>query len=194
LEKEQGMTDKEIEEKLDTLLFGVTALISGDEKIYLYKLAIANGKKNILEIGSHHGGSSICLATGMSMEGNLLYCIDTWPGESMIRFHEGVLAAKVYNRICPIRQDANLILRHVSIKNVGLVFIDSGHSYEDNALQVECCMRFTEKGCVYAFHDYDNNGGDVGFPGVNKYCDELIDSGKFKKINIVGSIFSMEQL
>jgi predicted O-methyltransferase YrrM len=181
-------------EELKKSLSSVVALISDGEKEHLYNMAIKNGSKNILEIGSCQGASSICLASGMPDGENFLYCVDIWLDKTIIKFYENIIAAGVYWKICMIKQDANLILKTLSIKNVGLVFIDSGHSYEDNMTQVNHCLKFTEPGCVYAFHDYDEHGPNPGFPGVNKCCDELAASARFKKIDIFGSIYSMEQL
>jgi predicted O-methyltransferase YrrM len=154
------------------------------ETKFLFDLASQLPKgKNILEIGSYQGLSSLCLGFATkNIEGNL-FCISLWTEELYIIWQNNIKINNV--KAIPINGNANKILEHIHIENLGLIFIDSSHSYKDCKIQFELSTKYINDDCLVAFHDYDH----PNYPGVKQYCDEIRDDGKLIKTNKVGSIF-----
>lgn len=149
----------------------------------LFDLASSLPKnKNILEIGSYKGLSSLCLALGAKNIEGRLFCISLWTNEIYADWKNNMKK----NQIDPtaIVGNANLVLKNLSINNLGMIFIDSGHSYEDCKIQFELSTENITDDCLVAFHDY----GHPNYPGVKKYCDEITNE-KLIKTNKVGSVF-----
>jgi predicted O-methyltransferase YrrM len=121
--------------------------------------------KNILEIGSYKGLSSICLAFGAkNTEGNL-FCIDHFSYHDI--WHENIKKNKL--QATSIRGNANIVLQNLSIENLGMIFIDSSHYYDDCKIQFELATKRLKHRCLIAFHDH----GHKEYPDVERYCSEL---------------------
>jgi predicted O-methyltransferase YrrM len=150
----------------------------------LFNLASSLPKnKNILEIGSYKGLSSSCLAFGAKNIDGQVFCISFWTNELFAAWQNNMQQNEL-NPI-PINGNANIILKNLLIQNIGMIFIDSSHSYEDCKIQFELSTKYINDDCLVAFHDYDH----PNYPGVKQYCDEIRDDGKLIKTNKVGSIF-----
>lgn len=145
------------------------------ETRFLFETAAAlpHGQ-NILEIGSYRGLSSLCLAFGAQNINGRLFCFSMWHNDISISWHDNMKKNKLDPMV--MYGDANIALEHVTVSNVGLIFIDSGHSYEDCKTQFELAIRSAVPGCIVAFHDY----GHPNYPGVKQYCDELATSGALR--------------
>lgn len=154
------------------------------ETNFLFDVASSLPKqKNILEIGSYKGLSSLCLAFGANnIEGNL-FCISLWTNEIYNYWQENMKKNNL--RPTAIAGNANLILNNLQIENLGMVFIDSSHSYEDCKVQFELSTRNLRESCLVAFHDYEH----PNYPGVKKYCDEIKNSNKLINTEKIGCIF-----
>lgn len=162
IENTEGLLDKHEETKL---LFDLASSVKG---------------KNIIEIGSHKGLSSICLGYGALNSGGTVFCIDVWGNFDYYNIWLNVMRQNKLSNVS-IRCNANTALKQLQIKNAGLVFIDSGHSYEDCKLQFENILDNLDSGCIVAYHDY----GHRNYPGVKQYCDEITESGLLQKTQLV---------
>lgn len=167
IDQTEGLMHKHVETKL---LFDLASNLSEG--------------KNILEIGSFKGLSSVCLGLGLKNAKNngKLFCVSRWSQEEYIAWHHNISVN--YIGAIQIAGDANIVLKDLSIKNVGLIFIDTSHLYEDCKIQFELSTKNLKDSCIVAFHDY----GHPNYPGVKQYCDELIDNKVLKNINLVSSI------
>ena len=139
--------------------------------------------KNILEIGSYKGLSSLCLAFGAKNIDGQLFCASFWCSALYADWKNNM--NKNHINAIAIAGDANLTLKHISIDNIGMIFIDSGHSYEDCKIQFELSTKNIQQDCLIAFHDY----GHPNYPGVKQYCDEITNHKKLTNTNKIGSIF-----
>jgi predicted O-methyltransferase YrrM len=166
IEKTEGLMHKHVETQL------------------LFNLAsnLPEGK-NILEIGSFKGLSSVCLGLGLKQTKGELFCISRWSEEQHNAWKDNMQKNNI--RAIQIAGDANIMLKHLTIENLGMIFIDTGHSYEDCKIQFELATRNLKNTCLVAFHDY----GHPNYPGVKQYCDELVDNGIYKNTNLVSTTF-----
>jgi predicted O-methyltransferase YrrM len=156
------------------------------ETRFLFEAA-ANLKpnQNIIEIGSYRGLSSLCLGFGASCNNdvNRLFCFTIWHKEHSLVWHSLMDKHKLKNTV--IYGDANIVMQQITVSQVGLIFIDSNHMYEDCKMQFELSCRGASPNCLVAFHDY----GHAKYPDVKKYCDELVAANKITNTNKIGSIF-----
>lgn len=169
IEKTDGFINKHLETKF---LFEMANLLEEDN--------------NILEIGSYKGLSSICLGYGLKNNKNIVFCIDVWPtNNTFIDWRKNVSDSGLKN-IVPIIGDANKILKNVDFcENIGLIFIDSSHSYYDCKIQFELSTKNLKKNCFIIFHDY----GHPSYPDVKRFCDELENCNKLFNIKKIGLMF-----
>jgi len=137
--------------------------------------------KNILELGSFKGLSSVCLGLGLKQtkSNGELFCISRWSEEQHNAWKHNMEKNNI--KAIQISGNANIILNHLIIKNLGMLFIDTSHSYEDCKIQFELATKNLKDKCLVVFHDY----GHPNYPGVKQYCDELVNSGIYKNTNLV---------
>lgn len=139
--------------------------------------------KNILEIGSFKGLSSVCLGLGLKQTKGELFCISRWSEEEHNTWKYNMQKNNI--KAIQIAGNANIILKHLIIENLGMIFIDTSHSYEDCKIQFELATKNLKDTCLVVFHDY----GHPNYPGVKQYCDELVNSGIYKNTNLVSKTF-----
>lgn len=155
------------------------------ETSLLFELASQCKNSNVLGLGSRHGLSSICLGFGAANSGGNVFCVDYWGNEDgLISWVKNVRDSGLRN-IFPIVGNANHVLKNIEVNNLGLIFIDTSHSYEDCKIQFELSTRNAPGGCVVAFHDYNH----PNYPGVKQYCDELTDAGLLAETQLVGCVY-----
>jgi len=156
------------------------------ETSFLFELASSlTQKNNVLEIGSFQGCSSICLGFGAKNTGGSVFCCDSWgKPEYLGSWHQNIRNCGLDN-VFAIVGNANQTLKTLELNNLGLIFIDSSHTYEDCKSQFELATRSASTGCLIAFHDYEH----PDYPGVKIYCDELQSSGVLTDTKIVSCTY-----
>lgn len=175
---------KTYEEVADVIQATAGLLIKPTETQFLFESAAAlPPAQNIVEIGSYRGLSSLCLALGARCSDSRLFCFTLWQADDSLAWQRVMEEQKLHPTV--IYGDANTVLERITVPNVGLIFIDSGHSYEDCKVQLELACRGAVPDCLVAFHDYAH----PNYPGVKQYCDELVAAGNLKDTGKVGCIF-----
>jgi hypothetical protein len=166
---------------------------SAVEGAQLYKTAMEALKVSdtILEVGSFKGRSTSVLARACkdTGEGRKVYAVDPHMGdvnlpqnigESFTEFTANMKALGFQNIVAPIRQRSEDTTIDFPL---GMLFIDGLHDYEHVKIDWQKFGPFVRDGGFVCFHDYEPN-----YPGVIKLADELIASGKLKRVTLVGSL------
>lgn len=173
-------------------------LSDGDANI-LYKYAKLNNGGVIVEIGSWKGKSTVVLAMG-SKDGysNKVYAIDPHENTEAHKLFKQDSTKQIFENnlklfgvddiVVPIFKKSVDATKDVN-NQIGLLFIDGSHEYEDVKNDINNYIPFTGIGSVILFHDYCNESG------VIKAINELLcASNKFKKIENNSSIFILERI
>jgi hypothetical protein len=149
----------------------IVSAVRLNECIKLYELA-KSSNKNIVEIGSWLGRSSIILAAG-SFESQRVpvYCVDTWTDLENTNhynyypeFMNNIKRVGVDKIICPLKGDSVEVSK-IFAGEIDLLFIDGDHSYE--GVKRDYVAWSPKVNGYIAFHDYLNE------PGVTRLVNEL---------------------
>lgn len=155
-----------------------------DEARMLYRLA-SRAKGPIVEIGSWKGRSSVCLGLGAMSKPNIvsIYCIDTFKGSKEHKvggkdvntykeFKKNTKQHLLFGTILiPIISDSKEASILNGINDIGLLFIDGSHEYEDVSFDFKEWGSRVIKGGWICVHD-------VTWPGVYRTLRENIDPSK----------------
>jgi predicted O-methyltransferase YrrM len=166
------------------------------EREALYSLGLAcSGARQVIEIGSYLGASTVCLAAGLSEIGNgILYCVDTWSNETMPDGQRDTLQEFLRNTcnysacIKTIRKRSDQITKSDFHGDFDLAFIDGDHSYVAVRNDVDTLMPLLSNGAIVAFHD------SKYFPGVSKVIGECLASGLWQLQGAVDNLAWLKYL
>lgn len=132
------------------------------EKQTLYNLARTLPPACIVvEIGSYHGASAACLASGIQGIDSRVYCIDTWMNDAVTDARMDVLAvfrrnvALVADRLIEVRGYSHQVAHQVP-GNIALLFIDGDHSYDGVSNDLEIYLPKMQAGGTIVMHDYSH--------------------------------------
>lgn len=169
-------------------------MVSFDEALLLYRLAKEVRSGCIVEIGSYRGRSTVFLGRG-SLDGNQarIYAID--PHKNFIGvlggvfspkdrtvFYQTMLATACSEIVSLINLKSELFATHWS-EPVSLLWIDGDHSELGVRSDFECWMPYLKNEALIAFDDATDNN-----LGPRKLIDELIFSGNYEEVLMVGKI------
>lgn len=156
---------------------------------WLYKTA-KKSPAAIVEIGSFLGKSTIVLAKAAKSK---IYAIDPHLGEAVInkkfsgptylRFLRNLRAAKVRNKVVPIKKTSRLAAKTWE-QPIGLLFIDGDHSYEGVYFDLYNFGKFVINDGLIVLHDAVNPG-DGPPRAIVKY---LLTKPRYKNFGVVGSM------
>lgn len=154
---------------------------------FLYKLARLNSPKGpIVELGSWKGRSTVWLANAVKDRNEgCVYAVDTWKGSASDETHKDFLKgyaenqlyneflsnidrAGLSNYVKPVCMDTITAAKKTGFDlEIGLLFIDASHDYEDARKDFEFWSPMVVKGGYIAFHDVGN------CPGPTQLVSEL---------------------
>lgn len=163
--------------------------LAPNEGTLLYQLARKNRELGVVvELGSYHGKSTICLAQGVqNINDGKVYAVDGFKGnryaddgDFLSKFMQNVAAYGVGNSVNPIRGDFLEVAKTWN-KPIRLLFMDGSHQYEDVKRDFDVWERHVVMGGVIAFHDSLNS------PGVTRFIIETMRSGRFKQCETLNS-------
>lgn len=161
----------------------VKGWLSSVEGELLFKLAQKEPRLGVIvELGSYHGRSAICLAQGSKkVKGGKIFTIDNFKGDRSLgpqknfyqilfnnigRYHLG-------QYISIIKGDAARTAGNWR-KPIRLLFIDTDHHYEGVSRDLAAWEKYIAPKGLVVFHD------SLEWPGVSKFIGELIRAGRFK--------------
>lgn len=156
---------------------------SGTEGKLLYKLAQKNPHLgSVVELGTFHGRSAVCLAQGSKkVGGGKVFTVDNFTGDKYVgahldfypEFKKNIKRWKLEEEIVALRGDTVNIAKEWK-KPIRFLFLDADHSYQRVALDASVWERYIVSGGIVAFHD------SLCWLGVYKFVFKLIMSGDFK--------------
>lgn len=161
----------------------VEGWLSREEGRLLYELASG---KDVLEIGSYCGKSTICLA----QSAKTVTCIDPFDGRATPRPHDTYpafianlgrysVAKKVYAYRYTAADAGPLLVADDEGRRYGVVFIDGAHDAQNVRTDFSLARALLAPGGLVAFHDYrDGNAFDGRLdPGVDEVVNGLVAAG-----------------
>lgn len=148
--------------------------------------------KNIVEIGSFKGRSTIVLGSVAKDTGATVWAID--PHEGVLTgpqglhtvpptfevFLKNITDAGLKEVVTPIKEKASDVKWE---KPIAFLFIDGLHDYQSVLSDFQNFHTRVEKGGLLAFHDYSDQ-----YPGVKRVINQAIASGVFEKKAQSGSL------
>ncbi len=186
------------------------------EGLALYETAAAYaGNGPVLEIGSYCGKSTIYLAAGARAKTQVTITIDHHRGSEEHQpgweYHDPALVDPAVGRIdtlpelrrtlaaAGLEDDVIVIVgrsAHVAAlwrTELGMVFIDGGHTDEAAQADYESWTPFLASGGALAIHDVFPDPADGGQAPYRIYR-RALDSGRFKEVRREGSLRVLERL
>jgi predicted O-methyltransferase YrrM len=135
-----------------------------DRHYYLYLNALVEvaQPKQILELGTNQGGSTLFMLLGMP-EGSKLATVDIDPAPpaNLLDFQDHRLTIVVGDVL------DNMIYETLRLDPIDLLFIDTEHDYDQVSQEWEIYQRYMRAGGLVAMDDITIN------PGMIKFWDEL---------------------
>ena len=144
------------DELLEASLAGVRGWLHRGEAIELYELARAADSGSIVEIGSYHGRSTICLALGARAGGTRrVIAIDPQTLEvgQQAKLDKNLCNAGVRDLVDIVASTSHMARALIPDCSVGLLFVDGSHEYDDVRQDIEDWTSALIPGAVAAFND-----------------------------------------
>lgn len=161
----------------------VKGWLSLEEGKLLFNLASKNPNfGHVVELGSYHGRSTICLAQGSKkVKGGKIFTVDHFKGDRLLGWEKSF-----YKNLCQnikryeLEQDVSIIKGdtlkvakkwHLPIR---LLFIDTSHEYKNVVNDFNAWEKYVVPEGLVVFHD------SLAWPGVSKFVCQLIKTGRYK--------------
>jgi predicted O-methyltransferase YrrM len=187
-DRQSGATASELAD-LRRRLVGVAGWLSDEEAETLFALAKrCAGRGVIVEIGSHQGRSTICLALGSRAgAGAPVHAIDPRKGRLLETFRQNLDHAGVADMVVThVQRSADAHAEFPPDQPVELLFIDGAHTYDAAKLDFELWEPHVVDGGHVVMHD------TIGFAGSRRVADEkLLRSGRFAGARFVPSTITV---
>lgn len=188
-------------EAVGALAGSIQGWLTRGEGARLYELARFDAPVPVaVELGSWKGCSTTWLASAMRDRGEgLVYAVDHWQGSRAEEIHQSMLAGykadQLYQEflgnlhrvglsdwVTPMRAETAKASREWSPdREIGLLFIDASHEYEDVRKDFEVWSPMVARGGLIAFHDVP------GWPGPTRVVSEL--PGWVKPVGAVDNLW-----
>jgi Predicted O-methyltransferase len=176
-------------------LENVRGWLSIEEGLLLQELAKqVCDSAQIVEIGSFQGRSAICLASGISGNGTKVHSVDPHFGieaygkkDSFDRLQENIKARKLDTHVEYIIKESLAAANQWEKKNIGLLFIDALHDYDNVKADFESWSKYILDGGYLLFHDSVQSG-------VNKLLLEILSTeNSFEPLGLRDSLFVFQK-
>jgi hypothetical protein len=166
----------------------------------LYELA-GGSQKNILELGSLRGKSTVALLLGSEQNGNVVSAVDPFVTSECGRGGSTIVDGDVdYERFLANTEPWRERLVHYKMKSrevvwtngeIDVCFIDAFHTYDEVKADFYHFYPYLSKDARVALHDYSPY--KPVFPGVVKFVDELLGSGEWLWDDFRGALISVKR-
>lgn len=168
----------------------VEGWLGEEEGRELYRLAEG---KDVLEIGSYCGKSTICLAQSAVR----VDCVDPFDGRDTPRprltlgeFQHNLRRHGVFDNVQTYVGTVRDVYPQLS-GDYGLVFIDGAHDYESVCADADLACRLLKPGGLVAFHDFREHASDYDGrwdPGVTRAVHELMRHCDWELLSVTGTV------
>jgi predicted O-methyltransferase YrrM len=148
----------------------------------------------IVEIGSFQGRSAICLASGINGNDTKLHSVDPHFGieaygkkDSFDHLQENIKARELDAHVEYIVKESLTAANEWEMKNIGLLFIDALHDYDNVKADFESWSKYIIDGGYLLFHDSVQSG-------VNKLLLEILSTeNPFEPLGLRDSLFVFQK-
>lgn len=155
----------------------------------------------IVEVGSYCGRSTVVFGSVVKTlsSDTKIYAIDPHDGKvgaldqgiqtcapTLERFKRNIEAANVAEYVEPIQKCSYEVNWD---KPIDILFIDGLHDYTNVARDFFQFEPWVVSGGYIAFHDYADY-----YPGVKSFVNEILSSGRYRRLHCVGSMIVVEKL
>lgn len=169
----------------------VKGLIDRHEAFFLYQVALNATGGEIVEIGSHYGYSTICLASS----GKRVHAIDPHYGNpehqvagqtfnSFDQFKKNIEQFNLSKNVNPMVMTSEQASQGWN-RPVSLLWIDANHDYEFVKKDYDLWTPFLISNGILAFHDA---APTKGWPGPQRLVQELSQTNAYKPFQYVNGI------
>jgi predicted O-methyltransferase YrrM len=178
-----------------SLLENVRGWLSIEEGLLLQELAKqVCDSAQIVEVGSFQGRSAICLASGINGNGTKIHSVDPHFGieaygkkDSFDQLQENIRARKLDSYVEYILKESLTAAKEWTKENIGLLFIDALHDYDNVKADFEAWSKYVLDGGYLLFHDSVQ-------PGVNKLLLEILNrKNPFEPLGLRDSLFVFQK-
>ena len=181
---------------LKLLLDGVRGWLSIEEGLLLQHFAQSIDRTGkIVEIGSFHGRSTICLASG-NYEGrrNDIYSIDPHSGieafgknNSLSLLKHNLKMRRLDKNVEYVVDESQSVVKTWAGGEINLLFIDALHDYDNVKADFEAWEKYVSDGGYVLFHDSVQSG-------VNRFLQELLKYNRdFVPFGLRDSLFVLKK-
>jgi predicted O-methyltransferase YrrM len=140
-------SDKQINQ---AIVDGNRRILDTDAKL-LIRACDETKAKNIIEIGSFDGGSSIILGSWAKLYDAKLWCIEPFP---TARFLENIKKYKIENNICLIQDSSPKAVAHINNFFFDVLFIDGDHRTSHTIADFVAFAPLLKVGGIWVQHDW----------------------------------------
>lgn len=206
---------KTIPAELLTAAEAAKGFMPTDEGLALYETALAYADRGpIVEIGTYCGKSTVFLGAAARVSGAKVVTVDHHRGSEEHQegweYHDPTLIDPVTKRFDTLPHfrrtiteagldDEVIAIAGASVAvaaiwgtELGMLFIDGGHSEEAAQNDYEGWTPHIAIGGALVIHDVFPDPADGGRPPYNIYR-RALDSGRFKEVRVVGSMRVLER-
>lgn len=140
-----------MEEKMEITIENVRALLSDDERKYLFNLVVSLAPENCLEVGTAYGGSAwiISQALNKSSPDGKLYSVDLNSNPD-----KDILEAVKHNTIFIKGKSHDILTKQLwNVVKFDFAFIDGDHSFEGCYNDIIDTLPLMKSGSTILLHD-----------------------------------------
>ena len=140
-----------------------------DLGIFLYGLVFTTRPKVVVELGTWHGYTAICMAKAMQFwhkkKGEkyrpTLITVDNYEHSSMLTTETNFILHDVANYIYAICADTTKHGEYYQGDPIDLLFMDASHTYEGLEREHSVWFPHLAKSALVLIHDYHHHNGEV---------------------------------
>lgn len=189
-----------IDKKMLKRIWAIEGWFTGPEGWRLANLAAkVDPARAIVEVGAFAGRSTAFLAAATT--GARIVSIDAWGPDAIPGGTDAAAAEAVLERYVQTLHDLGLRGKVTTLRamgyeiaqmwvgEVGLLFLDASHLYEDTLREMTSWQRHIPPGCYAALHDHHESN-----PGVIQAVDELVAEGEWERVDIIETMQVLRRL
>lgn len=140
-----------------------------DLGIFLYGLVFTTRPKVVVELGTWHGYTAICMAKAMQFWGKkkggkykpMLFTVDNYEHVTMEQVDLNIGKHDLMQYIYNVSGDTGELGKQFEYDPIDLLFMDASHTYEGLEREHSVWFPHLAKGALVLIHDYHHPNGEV---------------------------------